>query len=147
MRPIKTHTIQAQSVVQSIELEVCLIPPFVTDADPYLNSKWHAVWDTGATLSCVTQFIADQLALTQIGTGMIYTATGTRRIKTYLVHILLPGDIKIRAEVAAIKDFGTETDVIIGMDIISQFDFAVSNVQGKTTFSYRYPSSAEIDLT
>lgn len=31
-------------------------------------------------------------------------------------------------------------DIIIGMDIISKGDFAVSNLNGKTSFSFRIPS-------
>ena len=37
-------------------------------------------------------------------------------------------------------------DVVIGMDIITRGDFAVTNLDGKTTFSFRIPSLADIDF-
>ena len=36
-------------------------------------------------------------------------------------------------------------DVLIGMDIISKGDFAVSNYNGKTQFSFRLPSQEDVD--
>ena len=36
-------------------------------------------------------------------------------------------------------------DVLIGMDIITRGDFAITNVGGKTTFSFRIPSVETID--
>lgn len=39
----------------------------------------------------------------------------------------------------------TDTDFLIGMDIITLGDFAVTNVNGKTVFSFRYPSCEKID--
>ena len=36
-------------------------------------------------------------------------------------------------------------DILIGMSIISQGDFAITNQGGKTTFSFRMPSSGTID--
>ena len=35
---------------------------------------------------------------------------------------------------------------LIGMDIISQGDFSISNKDKKTTFSFRFPSYEEIDF-
>ena len=37
-------------------------------------------------------------------------------------------------------------DLVVGMDIIAQGDFVVSNNQGKICFSYRYPSKGKIVL-
>ena len=39
-----------------------------------------------------------------------------------------------------------EFDVLIGMDIITQGDFAVTNRCGRTKFSFRFPSQADIDF-
>ena len=146
MISIKTHTIRANTLLSSLEMHVSLVPPLVTDITPYLAQKWMAVWDTGATRSCITHRVTEQLPLVQIGSGVIYTAMGQRAIKTYLVHIVLPGDIKIKAEVASVPDFGTDTDVVLGIDIISQLDFCISNANNRTTFSYRHPATEEIDL-
>ena len=36
-------------------------------------------------------------------------------------------------------------DVLIGMDIISKGDFAISNYDEKTQFSFRLPSQKDVD--
>ncbi|GMQ96553.1 MAG: hypothetical protein BMS9Abin15_0226 [Gammaproteobacteria bacterium] len=41
---------------------------------------------------------------------------------------------------------GNDVDVLIGMDIITLGDFAVTTYNGKTTFSFRMPSLTEIDF-
>jgi len=39
-----------------------------------------------------------------------------------------------------------DSDVLIGMDIISLGDFAVTNFQEKTVFTFRIPSVERIDF-
>lgn len=48
--------------------------------------------------------------------------------------------------IAACADLGPNIDLLIGMDIISLGDFAITNVNGKTTFSFRLPSTSIIDF-
>jgi hypothetical protein len=36
--------------------------------------------------------------------------------------------------------------MLIGMDVINYGDFAISNYNGKTTFSFRMPSLMKIDF-
>lgn len=40
-----------------------------------------------------------------------------------------------------------DTGVLIGMDLITLGDFAVTNKNGQTCFSFRYPSSEWIDFS
>ena len=40
----------------------------------------------------------------------------------------------------------TGTDVLIGMDIISQGDFAITASQGETKFTFQIPSTHDIDF-
>lgn len=57
----------------------------------------------------------------------------------------LPND-KIIANLTVVGiDFNDDVDVLIGMDIITLGDFALSNFEGKTVFTFRIPSVAEID--
>ena len=37
-------------------------------------------------------------------------------------------------------------DVLIGMDVITQGDFAVTNREGRTVFSFRVPSLIHLDF-
>ena len=50
----------------------------------------------------------------------------------------------VGVEVTEAKLFGI-TEMLIGMDIISQGDFSVTHADGKTTFSFRMPSVKTID--
>ena len=59
------------------------------------------------------------------------------------------GQVRV-TEVKLIPDDNTSDDqqpqLLIGMDIIGLGDFAVTNADGKTTFSFRVPSVEEIDF-
>ena len=62
-----------------------------------------------------------------------------------MVHIGLPtGDIITDVVVTEIDS--EDYDMVIGMDVISKGDFAITNKNEKTTFSFRIPSKEEIDF-
>lgn len=106
----------------------------------------RALWDTGATGTCISPGIVSQLSLTPGGKLSINTPSGDAQVNTYLVNIRLPNNVNmvdIKVCDAAIGDHGFE--VLIGMDIINAGDFAVSNYNGKTAFSFRYPSKEITD--
>ena len=73
---------------------------------------------------------------------------GTQLSNVYLIDVYLPNHV-VAEGVEAVESpalAGELDDVLIGMDIIGVGDFAVSNFQGKTTFTFRIPSLAEIDF-
>ncbi|MCL2151275.1 MAG: hypothetical protein FWH50_03535 [Coriobacteriia bacterium] len=75
-------------------------------------------------------------------------AGGTSRVNVHEVNIYLPNGEKIEGlkvieATARLQDF----DVIIGMDIITRGDLALTNKDGKSCFSFRIPSQAKIDFT
>lgn len=70
---------------------------------------------------------------------------GTQKCESFLVNIYLPNDVAF-AGVRVTKGTLGGADILIGMDIISQGDFAVTSPQGKTKFSFRIPSQANIDF-
>lgn len=107
--------------------------------------SFEAIWDTGATHSVITQAVVDACGLLQTGVKRSHTANGDCDSPSYLVSIKLPSNLIIRSlNVACLKISGT--DVLIGMDIISMGDFAISQFAGKTTFSFRCPSQEKIDF-
>lgn len=63
----------------------------------------------------------------------------------YLVAIFLPNKVAFTSVRVTEAPLPTGTDVLIGMDMISQGDFAVTNFGGKTVFSFRIPSMQTID--
>lgn len=104
-----------------------------------------AIWDTGATHSVITQEVVDALGLKPIAITDVKGVHGTNKASVYLVCIYLPNKLNfptVRVTLGELPD----AKMLIGMDIILTGDFAVSNYEGKTTFSFRFPSCGEIDF-
>lgn len=109
------------------------------------TKEFVAIWDTGATGSVISDKVVDECGLEPIGIANVHTTEGTGRSNVYLVNFILPNRVGIpRYKVTEGKLLGA--DVLIGMDIISQGDFAVTKKEGKTTFSFRIPSQECIDF-
>lgn len=116
--------------------------------------EYLAIWDTGATHSAITKKVVDDLKLQPTGVRETRHAGGKSSNNTYLVNIVLPDGVIVPSvrvtEVQLIPDDNVSDDkqpqLLIGMDIISLGDFAVTNANGKTTFSFRVPSVEEIDF-
>lgn len=109
------------------------------------RSLFRAIWDTGATNSVVTENVIKQCGLIQIDITKSQTPNGVRDCKVFLVSVGLPNKIiipQLRVTDGTLGRF----DVLIGMDIISMGDFAISNYNGNTVFTFRMPSLAEIDF-
>ena len=105
-----------------------------------------ALWDTGATSSCISKQVADALNLPITGYQHIRTPSGESTVNTYMVNIILPNNVLI----SDVRVCGTEIGnqgigVLIGMDIISLGDFSVSTFNGETWFSFRTPSVKHTD--
>jgi hypothetical protein len=108
-------------------------------------SSFHAIWDTGATASAVTQHVVDTLSLKPIRMAVVQTGAGAYRTEVYLVNIALPNHVTFHSVHVTRGDIA-EADVLIGMDIIGTGDFAITNLKGKTVCSFRWPSCTKIDF-
>ena len=108
--------------------------------------KFTAIWDTGATNCVITQKVIDDCGLKPIGMAEVHTAQGRGLTPVYLASIFLPNKVIIPELRMARGIVAGDAEVLIGMDIISQGDFAVTNKDGKTTFSFRMPSIECIDF-
>ena len=106
---------------------------------------FSAIWDTGATNSVVTMDVVNACGLKPIGIAQSHGAHGVKTVDVYLVNILLPNSVLAYSIRVGLGDLPSGSHVLIGMDIISQGDFAVTNFQGLTWFSFRCPSQAHID--
>ncbi|MCX5810190.1 MAG: SEC-C metal-binding domain-containing protein [Proteobacteria bacterium] len=93
----------------------------------------------------ISQKVVDEWNLKPIGMAQVHSVTETKLCETFLVSILLPNKV-IMPAVRVTKGELVGCDVLIGMDIIARGDFAVTNKDGKTTFSFRLPSIEEIDF-
>lgn len=98
-----------------------------------------AVWDTGATITCISERIAKELGLAPIGFERINTASGIAMQSQYIVDIVLPNNVGIRGIRVSSFCGGAGVDALIGMDIITAGDFSITNANGRTVVSYRIP--------
>lgn len=108
-------------------------------------SEFKVLWDTGATSSVVAKRVVDSLNLFPIGKIEVHHANGKSVVNSHFVNVYLPNQITYKFIKVSEGILG-EFDILIGMDIISTGDFAVTNSMDKTTFSFRHPSLEEIDF-
>ncbi len=153
MADVKSHAfaVQYNGLANILKTEVHIASPLA--GDPHLVNlndcgarQYNAIWDTGATGSVITQRVANECGLKPIGMTRAYTANGLKYCSVYLVSIFLPNGVVapvVRVTEGILSD---NEDILIGMDIISQGDFAITNLNGKTLFSFRTPSSTTIDF-
>jgi len=72
-------------------------------------------------------------------------AAGQYLVDVFMINIVLPNSIAfpmIRASNLVL----TGMDILIGMDIINQGDFAITNLNGISKMSFAIPSSRNIDF-
>lgn len=106
----------------------------------------QAIWDTGATGTTITKQVAEALGLIATGFTQVHTANGVATQHTYTIDLGLPNRFKInKITVTEVDQLSGGFNALIGMNIISLGDFSVTNHNGKTCFSFRMPSSHEID--
>ena len=138
-------TLKSLGILNMLKTDVLILSNIRNNANPYVPKMWRGLWDTGASKSTITKRIVDDLGLIPIGNANISTANGVVAVNTYLVDIGLPNRVVIPNIVVSCADLGDDIDVLIGMDIICNGDFSITNVNDKTTFSFRTPSIKEID--
>ena len=108
------------------------------------GKRYVAIWDTGATNSVISEKVVAELGLHEMTFTQVNHAGGQEIVPVYKVNIGLPNNVTF-AQMKVTKGKLAGADVLIGMDIITKGDFSVTNVGGKTTFSFRVPSVETID--
>jgi len=108
--------------------------------------KYKAIWDTGATDTVITKKVVEECALKPVGVTQVQTASGESKTNVYLVNVWLPNKVVVANVNASLGELAGEVEVLIGMNIINKGDFAVTNRDGKTVFSFRLPSVECIDF-
>ena len=106
----------------------------------------NALWDTGATGTCISTAVAQALAMVPTGKMNINTPAGSKVVNTYLLDITLPNNVGVKDVQVCDSDIGNQgIDMLLGMDVILLGDFSVSSFGGKTTFTFRTPSKQKTD--
>jgi predicted aspartyl protease len=107
------------------------------------------IWDTGATGSVITKSTASALGLLPVKRTRVRGVHGNKEVNVYYVNITLNNkNITLNTQVTECDELSADNSVgmLIGMNIITMGDFAVTNYQGQTTMSFRVPSLQKIDF-
>lgn len=110
------------------------------------SKQYKALWDTGATGSVITRKVVDECGLKPIGIANVHHAKGIGTSHIYLVSIFLPNAVCIPSLRVTEGELAGDVEVLVGMDIMGRGDFAISNRNGKTVFTFRMPSQERIDF-
>ena len=138
-------TLKSNEILDMLKTDALILSDVRDKSKTYIPKMWRGLWDTGASKSSINQKIVDDLSLIPVGKINISTANGVVPVNAYFVDIGLPNGVTVKNVLVSCADLGNDIDVLIGMDIIRHGDFAITNTNNKTTFSFRTPSIQEID--
>ena len=110
------------------------------------KTQCQAIWDTGATSSCITRKIAAELGIEPSGRAVVSGVHGSKEVSKYLINLYLPNNVNFSGIPAIEAEISGNVDVLIGMDVIKYGDLAISNSNNRTIFSFRVPPVEEIDF-
>lgn len=147
--PHTAFTGTAQGRVTEIVVDISLSLPYQPSVTPPPEPPTHpakALWDTGATNCAITKAKVDQIGLLPVGKAKVAHADGESIQDVYILNLHLPNKVIIPlVRATECKSTRGNFDFIIGMDIITLGDFALTNVGGITTVSFRVPPHRTID--
>lgn len=115
--------------------------------NPIKDEKtWTALWDTGATCTFISKEVADRMGLTPTTYVPVDTIKEHgKEASRYNIRVVFPNDFSTVVHAVEWPWFSDGVDIVIGMDIISQGDFSITNPKNRTVFSFRIPSVKEVD--
>lgn len=90
-------------------------------------SKARAVWDTGASQSCISPAIADRLNLPVVNSTTSNTANGPAKANIHVVDIAI-GNVRFQKIAVSAPPLPDDL-VLIGMDIIGTGRFTVQDMK------------------
>ena len=143
-----SFTRQNGGIASSLRTEAVVFTDCKEHGKEYEPKIWTAVWDTGSSNTVISERIVFDIGLTPVGEVSARVMGESRLSNVYIVSIGLPNGLKVPDLQVIGGDFSEDDfDILIGMDIITLGDFAVTNANGKTVFSFRYPPKGHIDFT
>ena len=136
--------------VRVLTTECGMSLPYDSNLEPLSEKpnmyKFSAIWDTGSECTTISRHAARELGLMPIGEIEAHHSGGRSIANIYLINILLPNGIEFQGLRVMDGNFD-DTDILLGMDVISQCDFAITHPNNQTKLSFQIPSVADIDFT
>lgn len=142
---ITTYTFKYDSIKSRIIINKCFVSLPLSEKEPNA-AEYSALWDTGAMSTCISERLAADMGLIATDRTSVVGANNVPfEAPLYDVKIKM-GSYLIPFKRVIGLPMGDEYDMIIGMDIITQGDFSISNFGGKTFISFRTPSLESVDF-
>ena len=143
----RAFTRKADGLVREIKTEAGIFAVASSEVViPKNIVSFQAIWDTGATNTAIASSVVQKLELKPITFAKVGTGGGEVNAPVYLVNIVLPNNVIVQnVQVTELKDLNN-CDALIGMDVISQGDFAITHLDGKACFTFRMPPFTHIDF-
>lgn len=109
--------------------------------------QFNAIWDTGATSTCITSNVVKTLGLKPFGKrDVVGIGKKQEDANMYFVNAILRNNLIVTSlEVVEVENI-SGADVLIGMNLITIGDFTITNYNNKTVFSFQTPSQGVIDF-
>lgn len=104
-----------------------------------------AVWDIGAEITIVSPRIVKSLGLKPFTETSIMGIGGDERVGVYKIHLGLPNGYLYEDMIVYCSDIDNY-DILIGMDLISQSDFFITNIKGNSRFYFQLPAEGHIEV-
>ena len=143
-------TLKAPGIARSIVI------PVVVSQSKILCQKFKfkkieadvmALIDTGATNTSISDRLAISLGLKAVEQCEVYAAGGVHIANVYMIDVLLRSMVEFTNIRAAEFLANEKFDIIIGMDILTLGDLAITNHSNRTVLSFRVPpDTAHIDF-
>ena len=116
-----------------------------SDVDTSIKIKIDAIWDTGSHVTIIRPEVAEALELSCISKTTLNGIFGkTEYSNMYTLNMYFPN--KDKHNIIVTEAYPKGCDMLIGMDVITLGDMAITNYNGKTIFTFRIPSKCTIDF-
>jgi len=147
----RAFTVSYDKPVNKLITSVGILPLLTVDKTlSSVSLDVKALWDTGATVTCIKPALFERLKLRLFnltGHTTLSGLGGDVTAKVTLVSLFLTPGLAIEYRPVYVANFPGDADILIGMDIIGKGDFAVCNADNKTSFSFAVPPFPDrIDL-
>lgn len=141
---ITAYTFPFDSIKDRIIITCSVSLPNSDDTQAELH---RALWDTGATTTCISLSLAKKLGLMPVDTVKNVVGANNEPFSApvYCVQIRMGRFVIPIHNVIGLPMDGTDREVIIGMDIISKGDLSITNYSGRTIITFRTPSLEAIN--
>lgn len=133
----------ARTLKSKVKLGLLLL---INETKHEFKEDFLALWDTGATNSCIKNSIAVRYSLPVCRQLVCRGAYGKKKVNSYLVSLLLPNNDLIHEIELISCDDSILVDMLIGMDIITRGELIINNYNGITAYSFQIPAPTYLSL-